>query len=151
MTSTRLHPDTDDLTGGARPTAKALAATGAVAGLAAAAATVVTVAVAKAVDVPMQAAAGAGEAAEDIPLWAFAQITVVSAILGTLLALALNRYARRPARTFVVVTTLLTVLSFVGPILAEEATTATRVVLELTHVVAAVIIIPALAARLTRG
>jgi hypothetical protein len=98
----------------------------------------------------MQAAASADEAAQDIPLWAYAQATVASAVVGTLLALALNRYARRPARMFVVVTTLLTVVSFVGPTMAERATTATRVVLELTHVVAAVIVIPPLAARLAR-
>jgi hypothetical protein len=150
MTSTRLRQNAEDVTSGPRPDARAVAATGAVAGLAAAVATVATGALARAADVPMQAAAGADEAAENIPLWAFAQLTVVSAVVGTLLALALNRYARRPARTFVVATTLLTVVSFVGPVMAQHATTATRVVLELTHVIAAAIIIPALAARLAR-
>jgi hypothetical protein len=150
MTSARQHPIPEDVAGGTRPGARALAATGAVATVAAAAATVVTAAAAKAVDVPMQVAAAADEAAQDIPLWAFAQLTVFSAVIGVLLAIALNRYTRRPAGTFVVVTTLLTVVSFVGPITAHHATTATRVVLGLTHVIAAAIIIPALAARLAR-
>jgi hypothetical protein len=150
MTSTRQRPNTGDVSSGPGPSARAVAATGAVAALAATAATVLTGAAARAVDIPMQVAAGADEAARDIPLWAYAQITLISTVVGTLLAFALNRYARRPARTFVVVTTLLTVISFVGPVTAQHATTATRVVLELTHVIAAAIVIPPLAARLAR-
>ena len=151
MNPTRQRPTTDDTTDRASATsARTIITSGALAGLAAAAATVVTAAAAQAIDIPMQAAASADEAAQDIPLWAYAQLTVASAVIGTLLALALHRWARRPARTFVAVTAALTVVSFVGPVTAHHATTATRVVLELTHVIAAAIIIPALAARLGR-
>jgi hypothetical protein len=45
---------------------------------------------------------------------------------------------------------VLTVVSFAGPITTGYATTATRLVLELTHVVAAAIVIPALAWRLAQ-
>jgi hypothetical protein len=152
MTPTRRRPTADDATTDHAPatSARTIVATGAVAGLVAAAATVLTGAAARAIDIPMQAAAAADEAALDIPLWAFAQLTAASAVVGTLLALASRRWARRPARAFVAVTTVLTVVSFVGPVTAHHATTATRVVLELTHVIAAAIIIPALATRLGR-
>jgi hypothetical protein len=150
MTSHRNDPTSQDITTRPGPSGRAVAATGAVAAFAAAAATVLTGAAARAVDIPMQVAASAGEAAQNIPLWAYAQLTVAAAVIGTMLALALNRSVRRPARTFVIVTTLLTVVSFVGPITAQHATTATRMVLGLTHVIAAAIIIPSLGARLAR-
>ena len=49
------------------------------------------------------------------------------------------------------VTTALTVVSFAGPITTGHATTATRLVLALTHVAAAAIVIPMLAARVARS
>ena len=69
---------------------------------------------------------------------------------GAWIALALSRWAKRPARTFLVVTVALTVASFASPLIAEDATTATRLVLELTHVVAAALIIPPIAYRLAQ-
>ena len=80
----------------------------------------------------------------------FVSLVGASTAFATLLAVAFARYAKRPAYTFVVVTAVLTVISFVGPLIAHHATTATRVVLELTHVVAAAIVIPVLARRLPR-
>jgi predicted membrane channel-forming protein YqfA (hemolysin III family) len=99
-------------------------------------------------DIPMRLAPSAGGAAEDIPMAGFVSLTLASAAVGILLALALARYVTRPARTFVVVSGVLTVVSFAGPITAHQATTATRVVLGLTHVVAAAVILPAVASRL---
>jgi len=104
--------------------------------------------VAKAADVPMQVASSSGGDPETIPAGGFATMVLIGGAIGVVLALALARWAKRPARTFLVVTGVLTVVSFASPLIAENATTATRVVLELTHVVAAAIVIPPIAYRL---
>jgi peptidoglycan/LPS O-acetylase OafA/YrhL len=99
-------------------------------------------AVARAADVPL---AVGGKA---IPVAGFAQLTLVGALVGILLAVALSRWASRPRRTFVVTTVALTALSVI-PDLSANATNGTRLVLALTHVVAAAIVIPALASKLS--
>ena len=104
--------------------------------------------VAKAADVPMQVASSSGGDPETIPAGGFATMVLIGGAIGVVLALALARWAKRPACTFLVVTGVLTVVSFASPLIAENATTATRVVLELTHVVAAAIVIPPIAYRL---
>ena len=116
--------------------------TGAIAGLAASLATLAVAAAAKALDVPMTVSGKA------IPLPAFAQVTFVAAIIGTVLAVELARRADRPRRTFVVTAVALTLLSVVPDVLAD-AHTATKFTLALTHVVAAAIVIPALSSRLS--
>jgi Family of unknown function (DUF6069) len=116
--------------------------TGAVAGASAAVATTAAAALAQAADVSLKVA---GEA---IPLAGFAQLTLVASIIGTVLAVVLSRRATRPQRTFVVTTLGLTALSIIPDVFAE-APTSTRVVLALTHVIAAAIVIPALASRLS--
>ena len=85
---------------------------------------------------------------EAIPLLGFAQITLISAIIGIGLAALFARRARRPRHTFVVTTVVLSALSMVPPAIVD-ADVATKLVLGLTHVVAAMIIIPAIASRLT--
>jgi hypothetical protein len=116
--------------------------TGVGAGLAASAATVGVAGLARAIDVPL--AVGG----ESIPLVGFAQLTFVATIIGTVLAAVMSRRANRPAQTFVATTLVLTAMSIVPDVLAD-AQTATRFALALTHVVAAAIVIPALASRLT--
>jgi hypothetical protein len=123
---------------------------GAAASAVAAVATTLTVLAAKAVDVPLQAAPQTADGPEDLPVGAFPFSVVLSGVVGVLLAVALYRWAKRPGRTFVVATLVLTAVSFAGPITTGHATTATRVVLALTHVVAAAVVIPALAHRLTQ-
>ena len=78
----------------------------------------------------------------------FAQVTFVAALIGTALAVVFARRATRPRHTFVITTIALTALSLVPDVLAD-AETATRFTLALTHVVAAAIVIPALASRLS--
>lgn len=114
---------------------------GVVAGLVAAVVTTIVVAVARATNVPV-AVDG-----DEIPILGFAELTLVGAAIGILLAKLLGRWARRPRRTFTVVTIALTALSLV-PDLAVDATVGSKLVLALTHVVAAAIIIPAIASRL---
>jgi peptidoglycan/LPS O-acetylase OafA/YrhL len=116
--------------------------TGVGAGLAASAATVGVAALARAIDIPLSVGG------ESIPLVGFAQATFVATIIGTVLAAVMSRRANRPAHTFVVTTLVLTAMSIVPDVLAD-AQTATRFVLALTHVVAAAIVVPALASRLT--
>jgi hypothetical protein len=112
-------------------------------------ATALVAVVAKAADVPLEIAASDGDL-EAIPAAGFATMVLAAGAVGTLIALALSRWAKRPARTFLVVTVALTVASFASPLIAEDATTATRLVLELTHVVAAALIIPPIAYRLAQ-
>ena len=114
---------------------------GLMAGLVAAAATTTIVVVARAADVPV--------AIQDkpIPLAGFAQVTLVATIIGIVIARVLSTRARHPRHTFVVVTVALTTVSLVPDVLAD-ATTASRLVLGLTHLVAAAIVIPTLAKRL---
>lgn len=112
------------------------------AGIAASFATTVFAAGARLIDVPLRVA---GEA---IPLVGFAQLTLIAALLGTILAVVLLRRANRPRHTFLMVTVVLTGVSFLPDVLAD-APTATKVALALSHVVVAAMVIPALAARLT--
>lgn len=121
---------------------------GAAAGIVAAAATTVVAVVAKVADVPMRAAPHSATAGRAIPMSGFAQGTLMCTAIGVVLALAFAHWARRPARTFAAVTIVLTLVSFAGPITTGYATTGTRLVLALTHVVAAAIVIPAVARRL---
>lgn len=66
----------------------------------------------------------------------------VEPMVGLLLALVLTRVARHPRAAFVCTTVVLTALSMVPDVLAD-ATSATKALLMLTHVVAAAIVIPA--------
>jgi hypothetical protein len=80
-------------------------------------------------------------------LLGFAQLTLIGAVIGTVLAFALAKWAARPRRTFVVTTVTLTALSLV-PDVTVDASTASKLVLMLTHLVAAAIVVPALAKHL---
>jgi peptidoglycan/LPS O-acetylase OafA/YrhL len=114
---------------------------GAVAGVSASFATFAVAAAARGLDVPLTVSGKA------IPLLGFAQLTFVAAMVGTAIAAVLSHRAARPRHTFVITTIALTLVSIVPDVIAD-AHTATKIVLALTHVVAAVIVIPALAARL---
>lgn len=112
-------------------------------GVAAAAATTITVLIARAGGV------GVAVQGEEIPLLGFAQLTLVGALIGIALARVLSRRARRPRSTFVRTTVALTALSVVPDVLVD-ATTGSKLVLALTHVVAAAIVVPVLAASIDR-
>jgi hypothetical protein len=87
---------------------------------------------------------------ERIPLLGFAQLTLIFSFIGLGLAVALRRWARRPRRTFVTTTVALTALSLV-PDLLISASAGSKPVLMATHVVAAAIVIPVIAARLAES
>lgn len=86
---------------------------------------------------------------EPIPVSGFATLTVAAVVVGYVLATALNRFASRPRRAFTMSTVALTVASFV-PDLTFPMSADTRVVLIATHLIAAVIVIPAIAGRLAQ-
>ncbi|HEV7629143.1 MAG TPA: DUF6069 family protein, partial [Streptomyces sp.] len=98
--------------------------------------------------VPRKAAPMGAAGAQEIPTFGFAFGVLMYSVVGIVLAVALARWAKRPARTFVVTTVALTALSFVPPILAPHTAMSTQVVLCLSHLVAAAVIIPTLALRL---
>jgi hypothetical protein len=83
---------------------------------------------------------------EMIPLIGFAQMTLIGAVLGGLLAGALNRYSAEPRRRFVPAAIVLTALSSI-PSVTMPPDLATKMVLVATHVIAALVIVPALARR----
>jgi hypothetical protein len=112
-----------------------------VSGIAAAVATTLTVVVARAADVAVAVQD------EQIPLFGFAQLTFVGALIGLALAKVLSKRARHPHRTFVRTTVVLTALSIVPDVIAD-ASTGSKLVLALTHVMAATIVVPAIASRL---
>jgi hypothetical protein len=140
MATTTLDRGTERRTRSA-PITRPLVRTGALAGVGAAAATVVLALVLEAIDVPLEVDG------DEIPIPGFAFGTIVGSVVGILLALAFARWARRPARTFLITTVVLLLASFV-PVLTADADTATQVGLALSHVVAAAVVIPALTAAL---
>jgi hypothetical protein len=101
------------------------------------------------------AAAAAGHAVgisldmggEAIPVLGFATLTAVLSLVGLVLAVVLSRVARHPRGIFVRTTAALTALSLVPDLLAN-ATSATKLLLMTTHLVAAAIVVPAVARRL---
>jgi peptidoglycan/LPS O-acetylase OafA/YrhL len=133
---------TATLTAPTSTTTQQIRRTGLLAGLTASVATSTTAAVASALDVSLKVG---GEA---IPVIGFAQLTFVAAIIGTVMAVVMSHRARRPRHTFVVSTIALTALSIV-PDVTADAHTSTRLLLALTHVIAASIVIPALSSRLS--
>jgi Na+/melibiose symporter-like transporter len=107
-------------------------------------------AVARVIDIPLAASNSEDTAAEVIPAWGFGFAVTLCGVLGVLFALACARWAKRPARTFTITAIVFTVVSFASPLTAQNATTATRVALEVSHVLAAAVIIPLIAARMPR-
>jgi hypothetical protein len=87
---------------------------------------------------------------EAIPLAGFAQLTALFALVGLGLAVVLARKARHPRTTFVRTTVALTALSLVPDLVVAGAGASTRALLMTTHLVAAAIVIPAIARRLSR-
>jgi hypothetical protein len=134
------HPVTVVETAG-ESTRQALWGPGLVAGVVASVATTAIAAAARAADVPLDVDG------EPIPLLGFAQLTMMFTVLGVVIAAVLRRWARQPRRTFAVTTVVLTALSLVPDVIVD-ATTGSKLVLMLTHVVAAAVVIPTVARRL---
>lgn len=136
MTITTLQSSTPTTSRATR-----LWSTGLAAGLAAAAATSAVAAAGHAAGVSLDVSG------EPIAVPGFAVVTLVFALVGLAIAAGIRRWAAAPRRTWLVTTGVLTVLSF-GPDLVADAATSTKLLLMTTHVVAALVVVPALARRL---
>jgi hypothetical protein len=123
------------------PTVGSLLLAGSAVTVAAAAATALVAAAGEAVG------ASTAVSGTPIPVSGFAVMTAIFSVLGLVIAAALRRFARRPRTTWLRTTVALTVLSFAPDVLADAAG-ATKILLMLTHVVAAAIVIPAVARHL---
>jgi hypothetical protein len=141
MTTTLLSTQTSTARPATTAAARRLLRPGLVAGIAAAAANFAVYAAARLADVSLEIQD------EAIPAFGFPQLTLIAAVFGIGMAAMFRRRSHRPRRAFVRSTVGLTALSMLPPVLAA-ADTATKVVLGLTHLVAAVIIIPVIATRL---
>jgi hypothetical protein len=84
---------------------------------------------------------------ESIPMAAYAQMTLLGAVLGVVLAMSLHRWASHPQRTFVRTTVALTALSCL-PDLTMGFDPASAATLVAAHVTAAAVIVPRLAGAL---
>jgi hypothetical protein len=115
-----------------------------------AAATELLGAIARVCHVPMTVGGAHGIHVQRVVFPAFAFSTCISGVIGTLVAVALARWSTRPRAVFVALTIAITTVSLLLPILIGGATTATRLVLVASHLVAAGIIIPQLALQLPR-
>ncbi|GAA0248700.1 DUF6069 family protein [Cryptosporangium japonicum] len=133
MTTTALAPATTST--------RALLVAGAAATVAAAVATAAVAAAGSAAGISLDVSGA------PIPIPGFATLTAFFSIVGLVLAAAIGRFASHPRPAFVRTTVALTVLSLVPDVLAD-ATTGTKLLLMLTHVVAATIVIPVVARRL---
>jgi hypothetical protein len=120
----------------------------AVAGLAAAAATELYGLAARAAGVPMSAGSAGAKTATPITVGMFAMGTLICVFWGTVLAVLLSRWAARPARAYLWTAVPLAALSLVGPFAAGDTATSTKLMLAVSHVLAAAIVIPAVARRL---
>ena len=83
-----------------------------------------------------------------IPVPGFATLTAIFSVVGLVLALVLGRTARSPRTAFVRTTVVLTALSLVPDVLVDAATV-TKGLLMVSHLVAAAIVVPAIARRLS--
>lgn len=132
------------------PSRRSVLRAGAISGVAAAVATELVAAGARVSDVSMEAGGFGADTAEPIPVLGFAFATLLWTAVGIVMAVAMTRWAKRPARTFTVTAVVLTVVSLVPPALAGATTTGTKLILALTHGVAAAFVVPAIRNELAK-
>jgi uncharacterized protein DUF6069 len=121
---------------------------GLVAAVVASAANVVVYLVARAAGVPLELTEVFADDFARMPVQNFVLATLLEGgVVGTVLAAACRRWATRPRASFVALAVIGTLASFALP-LASDGSTATVVVLSISHVVAALIIVPPLALAL---
>jgi hypothetical protein len=130
-----------------RTSGRRMWAVGAVAAVVASVIVAAIVTIAEAAGVPMEVAENSTKQPEQIPLVGYGMVILGSTLVGLLLATAFARWTRRPRLTFVITALVLTAVTFAFPA-TTTATAATKVVLEITHVIPAALIITAIAAHL---
>jgi hypothetical protein len=121
---------------------------GLAAGLVSAAASVLLYVAARAGGVPMELTEVFEDHFARMPVMNMAWAALLEGgVGGTVLAAACRRWAKHPRPAFLVLAMIGLIASFVLPV-GSDASTATKVVLSISHVVVAAIIVPALALAL---
>lgn len=143
MSVLATHPPEAGETSGARR----MWAAGAVAGVASSVVVIALVAIAEGAGVPMKVAENSTKPVEQIPVLGYGMLILGSTLVGLLLATAFGRWTGRPRRAFLITAVALTAVSFTFPA-TTTATTATKVMLVITHLIPAALIIPTIAALL---
>ena len=123
---------------------------GLAAALVAAAVSVLVYVAARAAGVPMELTEVFEDRFARMPMMNMAWAALLDGgVAGTLLAAACRRWARRPRPYFLALATAGLIASLALPI-TSDASTGTKVVLAISHVIVAIIIVPALALALPR-
>ena len=124
---------------------------GLAAALVAAAVSVLVYVAARAAGVPMELTEVFEDRFARMPMMNMAWAALLDGgVAGTLLAAACRRWARHPRSYFVALATAGLIASLALPI-TSDASTETKVVLAISHVIVAIIIVPALALALPGG
>ncbi len=124
---------------------------GLAAALVAAAASVLVYGAARAAGVPMELTEVFEDKFARMPVMNMAWGALLEGgVAGTALAAACRRWTSRPRSWFLALTMIGLVASFALPV-TSDASTATKIVLSISHVVVAIIIVPALALGLPPG
>ena len=100
--------------------------------------------------VPMSAAGFGKPKAGPVTAASFAMGVVICAFWGTVLAVVIARFARKPARVYLITTIALTAVSLFAPLSAADTATSTKLTLAAGHILVAAIIIPPVTRRLAR-
>ena len=108
-------------------------------------------ALAKAVGIPLKAGLPGTHTAALVTARSFATGIVIATFWGTVLAVILTRYARRPARTFTVVAAAATALSLITPLDAFGASLNTKLTLAAGHLIVASIMTTILRRGISRA
>jgi hypothetical protein len=146
MTSTTISPMSPELA--ARAGVGRVWRGAVIAAVTATAAAELYAAVIRAVGVPMRAGFLGAATASPLTASSFATGVVVCTLWGAVLATILAKKAARPARTFLAITVVLTVVSLMVPAGAAATSPATKVALAAAHILVAGIVIPILACHL---
>ena len=105
--------------------------------------------VARAIGVPFNVALpGTGVEPAAIPATGLAWAVAELGLIGIVIAVCLTRWAKRPRSTWKRTAWTLTALSLVPSLIAVTDSYATNIMLVISHLVAAAVIVPAVAARL---
>jgi hypothetical protein len=135
---------------GGRSTGRPLWQVGLAAALVAVAATVMVYVAARAVGVPMELTEVFDDEFARMPVMNMAWGALLEGgVVGTALATACRRWSRCPRSYFVALAMTGLIASFALPV-TSDASTATKVVLAISHVIVAIIVVPALAMALPR-
>jgi hypothetical protein len=94
-------------------------------------------ALAKAAGIPLKAGLPGTHTAALVTAGSFATGIVIATFWGTVLAIILTRYARRPARTFTIIAAAATALSLITPLDAFGASLGTKLTLAGGHLIVA--------------